>query len=311
MKKRFLSIVFSIIFACAFLSACEQSKSSSSEKAHAHIWSDWATENNATCTEQGKEKRTCNGCEEIEYKEIPATGHEWKKWYISKSPTCAEQGTETRECDTCGHTQSVPILALNHKYNEPTFLWNNISDDSNNVTATAVCQNNKSHLHSVSCNIEKSFSYNQDETIIFLVEKASTDLDGITYTSTRYKQIYQWRTLSITNNNCYDWLHLGFLYTAPKTVAFEVVPLYDDVLYSNVSVTFTTDTLGKIYYQSGAYSTAYTEHDYDDFTLSLNEYKEETLKVPFSTVLSCTIETIYVSGTVSYWQELSGEWIYE
>lgn len=309
MKKRFLSIIFSIVFACPFISACEQNESISSEQ-HTHTWGAWTIENAATCTQQGKEKRICNNCEEIEYREITATGHEWKKWYVSKNPTCTEQGTETRECDNCGHTQSVPVLALNHKYNEPTFLWNNIPDDSNSVTATAVCQNDKSHTHNVSCEIEKTFSYNQDETIIFLVETAKMDLDGVSYTSTRYKRIFQWRTMSITSNNCYDWLHLGFLYTAPNTVAFEVIPLYDDVVYSDISVTFTTDTLGRIYYTSGSYSTAFVEHQYDDFTLSLGEYKEETLKTALS-VQSCTIEMIHVQGTVSYWQEVSSDWVYE
>lgn len=311
--KKILSLLLTLIFLCSF-SACEQNEQSSKPQqetnVHECVYTEWEIEQKSTCTEQGTAKRFCSVCDKIEYKLLPLTEHNWKKWYVSNKATCTEQGEETRECDSCGYTQSVPILALNHNYGEPTFLWKSISDDSNIVTASSVCQNDKSHIHNVSCEIEKTFSYNSDKTLIFIVETAKTELNNITYTSTRYKPILQWKTLFLTDSNYTTWLYLGFLYTAPRTVIFEVSPLYSDVVYSDVSVTFTTDTLGRIYYQSGAYQTSYIEHQYDDFTLSLGEYKEETLKNSFSSIQSCTIKNIFVSGKISYWQNLSEDWLY-
>lgn len=311
--KKILSILLATMLICSF-SACEQNEQpiptqQQEESAHVCTFGDWEIDKRPTCTEQGTEKRECSVCKTAEYRSIPITEHNWKKWYVSKKATCTEQGTETRECDSCGYTQSVPILALNHNYGEPSFLWKNISDDSNIVTASATCQNDKSHIHSVSCEINKSFSLSDDETVIYLVETATTELNGITYTSTRYKSILKWRTFYLTNSNYSDWLYLGFSYTAPKTVAFQVKALYDDVVYNNVSVTFTTDTFGRIYYTSGAYTTAYAEHQYDDWTLSVGEYKEETLTTSLS-VQTCSIKSIFVDGSVSYWAETSGDWIY-
>ena len=275
---------------------------------HSHSWGIWTITKNATCTEQGEETRECTACGEKETRNLAATGHNWKKWYISKNATCTEQGEETRECDSCEKKQTVPIIELGHDYETPIFLWNKIPDNSANVTATTTCTHNKSHILDIPCAINKDFSYNEDETVIFLVETASVVLDGVTYSSTRYKPIFKWRTLYLTDSNCYDWLHLGFLYSEPDNVEFEVSALYTDVIYKNVSVTFTTDTFG-IYYATQTTPASYS-HKYDEFNVVLGGYKSEKIKAPFS-IRSCTIKSIFVDGSVSYWQEVTENWIYE
>ena len=42
-----------------------------------HVWGDWQTSEEATCTEAGTKTRTCSVCGETENETIPANGHHW------------------------------------------------------------------------------------------------------------------------------------------------------------------------------------------------------------------------------------------
>lgn len=63
---------------------------------HSHGWGEWQTKTPASCTEAGREQRTCSGCGEAEYNVLPATGHAWGEWMISET-------AHHRECaNGCG-----------------------------------------------------------------------------------------------------------------------------------------------------------------------------------------------------------------
>ena len=334
MKKRFLSIVFSIIFACTFLSACEQSESLSSEKTHTHTWSDWVTENSATCTEQGKEKRSCNGCEEIEYKEIPATGHEWKKWYISKSPTCTEQGTETRECDTCGHTQSVPVVELGHDwsdwtelnpptcaqngnekrvcnhdgghtetretlanchtYNTPVWVWEEV-ETGFNVNAYFLCDCKNDMQTKTAFVSINDYVMDNTTSIISYAFTANIAFNGQTYSDTRYIK-YQLTTIQLDNSNYKDYIGVG-CGMAGYDIYTTISKKNENLSYSNVFVTFKVTLSGK--YNINGYDGLYNYHNTFRITnTSLNGSIQYTDigTVVYSASLSYTVS---VSGSVS------------
>ena len=118
-----------------------------------HEWGKWKQTKAPTCTEKGKEKRTCSRCEESETRSVDATGHkyeavvtaptctekgyttytchcgdsyvadeiaalghEWGKWKQTKAPTCTEKGKEKRTCSRCEESETRSVDATGHKY---------------------------------------------------------------------------------------------------------------------------------------------------------------------------------------------------
>ena len=79
-----------------------------------HLWSEWETTVEATCTEDGSEVRTCGACGETETNVIPAAGHAWSEWETVTDATCTEDGSEIRTCGTCGEKETNIIPAHGH-----------------------------------------------------------------------------------------------------------------------------------------------------------------------------------------------------
>ncbi|MBP3315168.1 MAG: leucine-rich repeat domain-containing protein [Clostridia bacterium] len=65
-----------------------------------HSFGVWKTTKEATCTENGEQKREC-ACSKFETKSIVAKGHDYTS--IVTNPTCTEQGYTTHTC-ACGHS---------------------------------------------------------------------------------------------------------------------------------------------------------------------------------------------------------------
>ena len=86
------------------------------EPPHVHFWGDWITVLNATCTESGKQERSCE-CGEKENKVISASGHtEIKDEAVAATCTTAGK-TEGKHCSVC-NTVTVKqntVKALGHK----------------------------------------------------------------------------------------------------------------------------------------------------------------------------------------------------
>ena len=67
-----------------------------------HDWKDVVVVKEATCTEDGLKKGTCNNCDgQVEYV-ITASGHKYET--AVTDPTCTEKGYTTHECSVCGDT---------------------------------------------------------------------------------------------------------------------------------------------------------------------------------------------------------------
>ena len=81
-----------------------------------HKFSDWETEEQPTCTENGSEYRTCYNCDKREERTISALGHDYStEWTIDEEPTCTEVGSKSHHCIRCNDKQDVTEAeALGH-----------------------------------------------------------------------------------------------------------------------------------------------------------------------------------------------------
>ncbi|MBQ9715201.1 MAG: leucine-rich repeat domain-containing protein [Clostridia bacterium] len=83
------------------------------------------------------------GVETFEYGEI--LGHSFTNYVSDNNATCNEDGTETATCARSGcnekSTRKQNNTALNHNYNTPTYEWN-----GDKCTATRVCDRDSAHV---------------------------------------------------------------------------------------------------------------------------------------------------------------------
>ena len=91
------------------------SKTDPKEPEHTHVWGDWETVTEATCTKKGSEKRVCE-CGEEETKEIDVKEHTYKETVTA--PTCSSEGYTTYTCE-CGDVYTGDKIAkVAHSYHD-------------------------------------------------------------------------------------------------------------------------------------------------------------------------------------------------
>ena len=80
---------------------------------HEHIWGEWITEKESTCTEKGVKSRSCQcgAKDEILYAELD---HTFSEWTVTKEAQCEVTGEEERECSLCGFIDTKAIAPLTH-----------------------------------------------------------------------------------------------------------------------------------------------------------------------------------------------------
>lgn len=114
MLKRIVSISMVIVIIFTFLGfGIEEVKASYCDE-FGHYWSNWSTEDYATCTEPGKEYRYCYECYQEETRLIPANGHDWEDWKILRKATSYHKGKKERYCQECyeHEVKVIPKRAL-------------------------------------------------------------------------------------------------------------------------------------------------------------------------------------------------------
>ena len=72
-----------------------------------------------TCTEQGYTTYTCSSCGDSYVSDYVASlGHAMGKWYTTKEATCTEDGEQRRDCSRCDHFETQVITSDGHSYSK-------------------------------------------------------------------------------------------------------------------------------------------------------------------------------------------------
>ena len=84
-----------------------------------HVYGDWETTKEATCTEAGSRKKVCKDCGDTIEEEIKALGHTWDEGKVTTPATCKEAGMMTYTCTVCGETKTETVPKLtDHTWDE-------------------------------------------------------------------------------------------------------------------------------------------------------------------------------------------------
>ena len=87
---------------------------------HKHSFTNYISNGNATCTEDGTKTAKCDHCDATDT--IPdvgsALGHGMGSWETVVPATCTENGEEQRICSRCDHSESRVIEAVGHHWDE-------------------------------------------------------------------------------------------------------------------------------------------------------------------------------------------------
>ena len=109
-----------------------------------HVYGNWTTTKEATCTSSGTKKHTCTACGYSETETLPKLDHayggwksngtsHWKEctacgnkadasnhvygnWTTTKGATCTSSGTKKHTCTTCGYSETASIPMKDHAY---------------------------------------------------------------------------------------------------------------------------------------------------------------------------------------------------
>ena len=107
------------VLLCLLLSVCCGSfVFASDDEPHTHVFGDWYTSVEPTCTEKGEERRDCEGCDAFETRPADPLPHAYGDWYVSVEPTCTEEGEERRDCENCNAFETRPTDPLPHAYGD-------------------------------------------------------------------------------------------------------------------------------------------------------------------------------------------------
>ena len=105
------------------------------EEVHSHVWGDWYTTTEPSCTEAGESMRECSECGATETAPIAALGRAWGEWTELSSASCTEAGSREHSCTVCGETATEVVPAWGHAWGE----WTELS--------AANCTEEGSHEH--------------------------------------------------------------------------------------------------------------------------------------------------------------------
>ena len=89
----------------------------SCSNANVHNYTGWYTAVEATCQNDGLEKRICLDCDHIEERVIKQKGHNETGWITQIEATCQREGKLIKRCSMCNVvTQTLYVEKTGHSY---------------------------------------------------------------------------------------------------------------------------------------------------------------------------------------------------
>lgn len=92
------------------------------DEKHDHVYGEWTTTQEPTCTESGIREQSCIVCDNTITEKINPNGHSFGEWEIDEEATCTEKGARHHICEVCGFTEAEAIEKIPHTYGEWTVV---------------------------------------------------------------------------------------------------------------------------------------------------------------------------------------------
>ena len=127
---------YNLVVRCTECNAILSSEAKTIQKAE-HTFTNYVSDNNATCTADGTKTATCDNCNATDTKtdEGSMLDHSFTNYVSNNDATCTADGTKTAKCDNCNATDTITDEGsmLDHSYTK----WAN--DESNHWNVCSVC----------------------------------------------------------------------------------------------------------------------------------------------------------------------------
>ena len=134
MRNKLLAILTSVMLSCLCLftlTACEEP--------HEHSYTQVVTQ--PTCEAQGFTTNTCECGDVVVDTYVNALGHTFTNYISDNNATCTANGTETAKCDNCDATDTREAQDSKLPHTFTNYISDNNATCTANGTETATCDN--------------------------------------------------------------------------------------------------------------------------------------------------------------------------
>ncbi len=136
---------------------------------HTHSFSEWTVTKEATCTEEGEEKRSCS-CGETQTRKIEKIDHSF--FHVEEASTCKVQGVSYDICDMCNETFNYTVLP---------FAPHTFGDWAVTKEATCTAEGEEERTCSVCGAIETRKAEKKEHTLYNVTEASTCKVKGVSY----------------------------------------------------------------------------------------------------------------------------------
>lgn len=151
MKNRKLFIFTALTVICLMVAALSGCKGCGKDKDHAHVYGEWTTTKEATCTEEGIATRKCAKCDKAESKAVPRKDHDFGELVAGTEKTCETDGTLSYyECKTC--KGKFDVTKTRRLTDLTVEKGHNITSSKAAVPATCLTEGNYEYSYCSACN---------------------------------------------------------------------------------------------------------------------------------------------------------------
>ena len=108
---------------------------------HGHSFTNYVSDGNATCTEDGTKTAKCDRCDVTNTiaDEGSAKGHSFTNYVSNNDATCTEDGTKTAKCDRCDAKDTVADEGSAKGHSFTNYVSNNDATCTEDGSKTAKC----------------------------------------------------------------------------------------------------------------------------------------------------------------------------